>query len=146
MIGILWFRRTDHLAAGEGYEVHTAAALEALDILKEWRRLLILMDIQLSGIDGLNRRLKADYATHQIILIGLRGAMRGAEERILTAGCEDYIAKPIDTRTLPRVIATLMEKKPDCRPISSRTYAELFPCLHLLAGAPKPRSHGWIFR
>ncbi len=102
------------LLTGEGYEVRTAAdALEALDILKEWRPLLVLMDIQLPGIDGLEltRRLKADSATDQIIIIGLTAyAMKGDEERILAAGCDAYIAKPIDTRTLPRVIATLIEK------------------------------------
>ena len=102
------------LLTGEGYEVRTAAdALEALDILKEWRPLLILMDIQLPGIDGLEltRELKANSATDQIIIIGLTAyAMKGDEERILAAGCDAYIAKPIDTRTLPRVIATLIEK------------------------------------
>ena len=102
------------LLTGEGYEVRTAAdALEALDILKEWRPLLILMDIQLPGIDGLEltRRLKADSATDQIIIIGLTAyAMKGDEERILAAGCDAYIAKPIDTRTFPAIIATLIEK------------------------------------
>ena len=102
------------LLTGEGYEVRTAAdALEALDILKGWRPLLILMDIQLPGIDGLEltRRLKADSATDQIIIIGLTAyAMKGDEERILAAGCDAYIAKPIDTRTLPGIIATLIEK------------------------------------
>jgi two-component system, cell cycle response regulator DivK len=106
------------LLTGEGYEVRTAAdALEALDILKEWRPLLILMDIQLPGIDGLEltRRLKADPGTDQIIIIGLTAyAMKGDEGRILAAGCDAYIAKPIDTRTLPDVIATLIEKN---RPI-----------------------------
>ena len=102
------------LLTGEGYEVRSAAdALEAWDILKEWRPLLILMDIQLPGIDGLEltRRLKADSATDQIVIVGLTAyAMKGDEERILAAGCDAYIAKPIDTRTLPSVIATLIEK------------------------------------
>jgi two-component system, cell cycle response regulator DivK len=102
------------LLTGEGYEVRTAAdAVEALDILREWRPHLILMDIQLPGIDGLEltRRLKADSATDRIIIIGLTAyAMKGDEERILAAGCDAYIAKPIDTRTLPGVIATLIEK------------------------------------
>ena len=106
------------LLTGEGYQVRTAAdALEALDILKEWRPLIILMDIQLPGIDGLEltRRLKADPGTEQIIIIGLTAyAMKGDEGRILAAGCDAYIAKPIDTRTLPDVIATLIEKN---RPI-----------------------------
>lgn len=107
------------LLTGEGYDVRTAAdALEALNILKEWRPLLILMDIQLPGIDGLEltRRLKADSATDQIIIIGLTAyAMKGDEERILAAGCDAYIAKPIDTRTLPGVIATLIEKTASCK-------------------------------
>jgi two-component system, cell cycle response regulator DivK len=102
------------LLTGEGYEVRTAAdAVEALDILRERRPHLILMDIQLPGIDGLEltRRLKADSATDRIIIIGLTAyAMKGDEERILAAGCDAYIAKPIDTRTLPGVIATLIEK------------------------------------
>ena len=102
------------LLTGEGYDVRTAAdALEALEILKEWRPLLILMDIQLPGIDGLEltRQLKADSTTEQIIIIGLTAyAMKGDEERILAAGCDGYIAKPIDTRTLPHVIATLIGK------------------------------------
>jgi two-component system, cell cycle response regulator DivK len=117
------------LLTGEGYEVRTAAdALEALDILKEWRPLLILMDIQLPGIDGLEltRRLKADPGTEQIIIIGLTAyAMKGDEGRILAAGCDAYIAKPIDTRTLPDVIATLIEKN---RPIvNTRRAGELKP-------------------
>ena len=107
------------LLTGEGYEVRTAAdALEALDILKEWRPILILMDIQLPGIDGLEltRRLKADSATEGIIIIGLTAyAMKGDEERILAAGCDAYIAKPIDTRTLPGVITALIEKAADCK-------------------------------
>jgi CheY-like chemotaxis protein len=102
------------LLTGEGYEVRTAAdAVEALDVLREWRPHLILMDIQLPGIDGLEltRRLKADSATDRIIIIGLTAyAMKGDEERILAAGCDAYIAKPIDTRTLPGVIATIIEK------------------------------------
>jgi two-component system, cell cycle response regulator DivK len=117
------------LLTGEGYEVRTAAdALEALDILKEWRPLLILMDIQLPGIDGLEltRRLKADPGTEQIIIIGLTAyAMKGDEGRILAAGCDAYIAKPIDTRTLPDVIATLIEKN---RPIvNTQRAGELKP-------------------
>ena len=103
------------LLTGEGYEVRTAAdAQEALDVLKKWRPLLILMDIQLPGMDGLEltRRLKADSATDQIIIIGLTAyAMKGDEERILAAGCDAYVAKPIDTRSLPDVIATLIEKR-----------------------------------
>lgn len=107
------------LLTGEGYDVRTATdGAEALEILKQWRPLLILMDIQLPGIDGLEltRRLKADAATEQIIIVGLTAyAMKGDEERILAAGCDGYIAKPIDTRTLPRLLATLIEKRATAR-------------------------------
>jgi CheY-like chemotaxis protein len=103
------------LLTGEGYDVRTAGdAVEALAVLKQWHPSLILMDIQLPGIDGLEltRQLKADSTTEHIAIIGLTAyAMKGDEERILAAGCDGYIAKPIDTRTLPHLIATLIERK-----------------------------------
>jgi CheY-like chemotaxis protein len=93
------------LLAGEGYDVRTATdASETLKILKVIHPGLILMDIQLPGIDGLEltRRLKADPATCDIPIVGLTAyAMKGDEERILAAGCDGYIPKPIDTRALP---------------------------------------------
>lgn len=102
------------LLAGEGYEVRTASdAIEALDILNQFRPGLILMDIQLPGIDGLEltRRLKAQPSTRDIPILGLTAyAMKGDEERILAAGCDGYIPKPIDTRTLPSLIRGYLEK------------------------------------
>ncbi|HUF11650.1 MAG TPA: response regulator [Longimicrobiales bacterium] len=59
---------------------------------------LILMDIQLPGMDGLQATtlLKADPATRAIPVIALTAlAMKGDEERIRTAGCDGYIAKPL---------------------------------------------------
>ena len=101
------------LLAGEGYEVHTAAdAEEALRVLQGLRPRMILMDIQLPGIDGLEltRRLKGDPITRDIRILGLTAyAMKGDEEKILAAGCDGYIAKPIDTRTLPGVIERYLE-------------------------------------
>ena len=92
------------LLTGEGYDVRTASdASEAFTILQDVHPGLILMDIQLPGIDGLEltRRLKADPATRDIPIVGLTAyAMKGDEERILAAGCDGYIPKPIDTRTL----------------------------------------------
>src|SRR5687767_6983035 len=89
------------LLAGEGYDICTASDAEgALRVLQDSRPRMILMDIQLPGIDGLEltRRLKADPATRDIRILGLTAyAMRGDEERILAAGCDGYIAKPIDT-------------------------------------------------
>jgi two-component system, cell cycle response regulator DivK len=93
---------------GEGYDVHTATdAEEALAVLDRIHPRLILMDIQLPGMDGLEltRRLKADPAQQDIIVIALTAyAMKGDEQRAREAGCDGYIAKPIDTRTLPKIV------------------------------------------
>ena len=102
------------LLTGEGYEVHTAGDAEAaLRVLAGLNPDLILMDVQLPGIDGLEltRRLKADPATRGIKILGLTAyAMKGDKEKILAAGCDGYIAKPIDTRTLPKVIGHYLER------------------------------------
>jgi CheY-like chemotaxis protein len=102
------------LLAGEGYDIRTASdANEALAVLREFRPGLILMDIQLPGIDGLEltRRLKAAPATRDIPILGLTAyAMKGDEERILAAGCDGYIPKPINTRTLPKFIRECLER------------------------------------
>ena len=102
------------LLTGEGYEVHTAGDAEAaLRVLAGLNPDLILMDVQLPGIDGLEltRRLKADPATRGIKILGLTAyAMKGDKEKILAAGCDGYIAKPIDTRTLPKVIGDYLER------------------------------------
>ncbi|HZT05532.1 MAG TPA: response regulator [Chloroflexota bacterium] len=93
----------------EGYDVRVAAdAVEALATIGSFSPQLILMDIQLPGIDGLEltRRLKADQVTHDIIILALTAyAMKGDEERMLAAGCDGYIPKPIDTQTLPAIVA-----------------------------------------
>jgi CheY-like chemotaxis protein len=102
------------LLSGEGYDVRTALdAKEALAELKMSKPDLILMDIQLPGMDGLEltRKLKSDPATQDIKIVGLTAyAMRGDQERILAAGCDGYIPKPIDTRTLAGSIKGYLEK------------------------------------
>jgi CheY-like chemotaxis protein len=99
--------------AGEGYEVRTAAdADEALSVLQAFRPRLILMDMQMPGMDGfeLTRRLKADPATKEIIVLALTAyAMKGDEERAREAGCDGYVSKPIDTRALPALIARTLD-------------------------------------
>ena len=72
---------------------------------------LILMDIQLPGMDGLEltRRLKADPLRRSIIVVALTAyAMKGDRERALAAGCDDYVSKPIDTTALPKMVAALL--------------------------------------
>jgi CheY-like chemotaxis protein len=98
------------LLVKRGYQVRSAGgAQEALEALKEFHPVLILMDMQMPEIDGfeLTRRLKADPATRDITIIALTAfAMKGDEERVLEAGCDGYLAKPIDTRTLPDAVAS----------------------------------------
>jgi CheY-like chemotaxis protein len=100
-----------YLLSSKGYEVRTANdAEQALSMLESgtFRPKLILMDIQLPGMDGLEltRRLKASPDTRDVIILAVTAyAMKGDEERTRAAGCDGYIAKPIDTRTLPKVIA-----------------------------------------
>ncbi|HEY7216464.1 MAG TPA: response regulator [Thermoanaerobaculia bacterium] len=102
------------LLASQGYEVRTAGdAEEALAVLRELTPRLILMDIQLPGMDGLEltRRLRADPAMRGVVILGLTAyAMKGDQEKVLAAGCDGYISKPIDTRKFPQLVAEYLEK------------------------------------
>jgi CheY-like chemotaxis protein len=93
---------------GEGWDLRVAHnAYEALEALSQLLPLLILMDLQLPGVDGLTltRQLKDDarYASVPIIAV-TSYAMKGDEERAREAGCDGYVTKPIDTRALPGII------------------------------------------
>lgn len=90
--------------AAEGWLVRAAEdATQALEVLQTYHPDLILMDVQLPGMDGLEltRRLRADSAFQDIPIVALTAyAMRADEEKAHAAGCDGYISKPIDTRTL----------------------------------------------
>ena len=88
-------------------EVQGYTTLQAIDgkkgveIAKAKRPDLILMDIQLPDMDGLEatRILKTDERTRDIPIVALTAyAMKGDEEKMHVAGCDGYITKPIDTR------------------------------------------------
>lgn len=101
------------LLAAESYEVRTAnTSEEALAVLESFHPRLILTDIELPGIDGLDltRRLKSDPATRDIIVVAITAyTMPGDEEKALRAGCSGYVTKPIDTRTLPASVKRHLE-------------------------------------
>jgi two-component system, cell cycle response regulator DivK len=76
---------------------------------------LILMDIQLPGMDGLQATgiLKADPATRHIPVIALTAlAMKGDEERIRAAGCDGYIAKPLSYKDFLAIVSARLEAAP----------------------------------
>ena len=102
------------ILTSEGYEVRTVGdAEEALAAVREHAPALILMDVQLPGMDGLEltRRLKADPKTRGIAILALTAyAMKGDEERMLTAGCDGYVAKPINRQRLIQQIAQLVTR------------------------------------
>ncbi|MGD9099596.1 MAG: response regulator [Anaerolineae bacterium] len=72
---------------------------------------LILMDILLPGIDGYEatRQLRADTRTRHIVIVALTAsAESGEQDQALAAGCDGYIAKPIDTRAFPQQIRQIL--------------------------------------
>ncbi len=87
------------LLQSAGHTVLSATDAEAgLTLARNERPNLILMDLQLPGMDGLEAiaLLKRDDATRAIPVIALTAlAMKGDEERIRAAGCDGYIAKPM---------------------------------------------------
>jgi CheY-like chemotaxis protein len=105
------------LLAAEGYDARTAVdAEQALVLMEQFMPKLILMDIQLPGMDGLEltRRLKAEPSTRQIVVVALTAfAMKGDEEKARAAGCDGYITKPIDVTTLPAAIADYLSAGAD---------------------------------
>ena len=99
----------------EGYTVLRALdAEEALEILKGTKPELILMDIQMPGMDGLTltRLLKADPAYRGVRIVALTSfAMKGDEQKAHEAGCDGYLTKPIDTRKLPHEVARFLQRR-----------------------------------
>jgi CheY-like chemotaxis protein len=108
------------LLAAESYEVRTAnTGEEALAVLESFHPRLILTDIELPGIDGLDltRRLKSNPATRDIVVVAITAyTMAGDEEKALRAGCSGYVTKPIDTRTLPATVKLHLESNQAARP------------------------------
>ena|SRR5450631_2319554 len=82
------------------FETESAAdAQEALKLIPVFRPDLILMDIQMPGMDGLalTRMLKADPVTRDIVMVAFTAyAMKGDEVKFRAAGCDGYLRKPIE--------------------------------------------------
>ena len=102
------------LLESAGHTVISATDAEAgLTLARDEQPDLILMDIQLPGMDGLEATalLKSDQATRVIPVIALTAlAMKGDEERIRAAGCDGYIAKPMRYQEFLTTIATQLSR------------------------------------
>ncbi len=100
-----------------GHSVICAVDAEAgLTLAREERPRLILMDVQLPGMDGLEatRLLKQDDATRGIPVIALTAlAMKGDEERIRAAGCDGYIGKPMRYKEFQTTVAAQLAAEAD---------------------------------
>ncbi len=94
-------------------QFHGYTTLEAqtgevgVELAHEWQPALILMDVQLPGMDGraAMQVLKTDAGTQHIPIIAMTAfAMKGDRERLLADGFDDYVAKPIDIKMVPKLI------------------------------------------
>ena len=98
------------LLSAHGYEtIQTCDGHKAVELAREHRPDLILMDIQLPEISGLEvtQWLKADEELSSIPVVAVTAfAMKGDEEKIRKGGCEDYISKPI---TVSKFIETVKQ-------------------------------------
>ena len=99
-----------------GHTVLSSMDAEAgLTLAREEQPDLILMDIQLPGMDGLEATalLKQDETTRAIPVIALTAlAMKGDEQRIRAAGCDGYIAKPLAYKDFLTVVADQLVVRP----------------------------------
>lgn len=98
-----------------GYEVSVAAdGHEGVTLARELMPDLILMDIQMPGMDGMTAGgiLKGDPATSGLKIIALTSfAMRGDQDKFLAAGFDGYLSKPISTRELPGLVTRWLKEK-----------------------------------
>jgi two-component system cell cycle response regulator DivK len=104
------------LLESAGYTVLSATDAETgLTLARKEQPDLVLMDIQLPGMDGLTATalLKGDEATRAIPVVALTAlAMKGDEQRIRAAGCDGYIAKPLAYREFLATVSAQLVKAP----------------------------------
>ena len=102
------------LRAGDYTLLKAMDGEEALEIAIRERPNLIIMDIQLPKLNGLEvtEKLRQMSEFSHIPIIALTAyAMKGDKEKFIGAGCDAYLSKPIDTRELPKIIAKMLQKR-----------------------------------
>lgn len=105
-------RLVSRIVEGEKHEFLTAAdGLTALSMIQRERPDLILLDINIPGLNGLElaRRLKGDANLSSIPLIATTAnVLLGDRERCLEAGCDEYLPKPLDVRELQSILRSYL--------------------------------------
>lgn len=126
----------------EGYTVCTAGdAEQALALLRTYTPALILMDIQLPGMDGLEltRRLRGTSGLREMKIVALSAyAMQGDETSAIAAGCDGYITKPIDTRSFAGLIRGYLDRAVHSNSAQNPTDSDGAASMALLPQAPRP--------
>ena len=103
-----------YVLSRNGYAVRTAtSANEALESIARAVPAAMIVDVQMPGMDGLEltRVLRTRDSTKNIVIVAVTAyAMKGDEERALASGCDGYISKPVDTRTLAGQLAAVITR------------------------------------
>ncbi len=103
----------DLLQIGRYQVLEATDAESGLKLAREHQPDLILMDLKLPGMDGLSatRIIRADADLKDTAIAALTAhVMQGIEEKARRAGCDEFITKPIDTRSFLDTISRLLEK------------------------------------
>jgi CheY-like chemotaxis protein len=112
---VLNLKLTRLILMHEGYEVLAASsAMQGLDLLGSHRPDLILVDLQMPGMDGLTltAQIKQDEATRDIPVIALTAlAMKEDRQKALDAGCDGYLTKPIEIELVRAEIRRFLDRR-----------------------------------
>jgi two-component system, cell cycle response regulator DivK len=101
-----------HVLEYEGHEVVVAETLAAAErAFDQAKPALIVLDVELPDGDGLDlaRRVKSMPPAESCVIVACTAdAMKGDRERVLAAGCDAYVSKPIDTREFAALVASML--------------------------------------